>query len=100
MTIRTLALILGFSALAGSALADDGRAEAKLQNPVAAPTKAIAGELSWSGIGTVCAAFPATESVQSVAACRALVREVGPVASYGLDGKMFTPALLARCNAK
>ncbi|QUD86862.1 CC_3452 family protein [Phenylobacterium montanum] len=97
MIVRTLALVAAFSALAGSALAD-GRAEATLQKPVASPVKAIIGDASWSCLGTVCAAFPATEAVQSISVCKQLVKAAGPVASYSFDGKAFPPDLLARCN--
>lgn len=99
MRIRTLALVAAFSAVSGAALAD-GRAEATLQNPVASPVKTIAGDAAWSCIGKVCAAFPATEAVQSVGVCKALVKAAGPVASYSFDGKPFSPDLLARCNGK
>lgn len=97
MIIRTLAFVAVFSALAGTALAD-GRAEATLQKPVPAAVKTIAGDAAWSCFGTVCAAFPATEAVQSVSVCKALVKVAGPVASYSFDGKAFPADLLARCN--
>jgi len=83
--------------LAGAALAD-GRAEATLQKPVPAAVKTIAGDASWSCAGSACAAYPATEAVQAVSVCRALVKVAGPVASYSFDGKAFPPDLLARCN--
>ena len=97
MMIRTLALVAAFSAVAGAALAD-GRAEATLQKPVPSAVKTIAGDAAWSCLGTVCAAFPATEAVQSVSVCKALVKAAGPVASYSYDGKAFPPDLIARCN--
>ncbi|MDR3509894.1 MAG: hypothetical protein P4L64_18560 [Caulobacteraceae bacterium] len=99
MIIRTLALAAALSALATTAFAD-GRAEATLEKPVASPVRTIAGEASWSCLGTVCAAFPATSAVQSVSVCRALAKAAGPVASYSYDGKAFTPDLIARCNGK
>ena len=99
MKIRTLALVVAFSGMAGAALAD-ARAEATLQKPVTGVVKTIAGEASWSCLGTVCAAYPASESVQSVSVCRALAKVAGPIASYSFDGKPFAADLLTRCNAK
>jgi hypothetical protein len=99
MIIRTLALVVALSALAGSALAgDEDRATATLKSPVASPVRTMAGDVSWSCLGTVCAAYPATESVLSVSVCKALAKAAGPVATYSLGSKAFTPDMIARCN--
>ncbi len=95
MKLLTLAAAAALSlSLAAPAFAA-GEVSATLQSPVAAKTKVVAGGSVFQCVDTTCtAAFP-TDRAMSAAACKQLVKEVGPVSAYGRDDKQID---IARCN--
>ena len=56
---------------------------AKLQAPVAAAAKPVAGGAVFNCLGDVCAASAPSADTATLRGCRDLVRQVGPVASFG-----------------
>ncbi|MDR3513123.1 MAG: hypothetical protein P4L73_15910 [Caulobacteraceae bacterium] len=97
MKIQAIALAAALSALAGSALAD-GRAQATLQAPLTKPVTVLAGDAFWNCQGAACVAEPASEQILTVSACRTLVKQTGPLATYSIDRTNLPANLLARCN--
>jgi hypothetical protein len=72
-----------------------GQVSATLQSPVAAKTKVVAGGSVFQCVDATCtAAFP-TDRALTPAACKQLVKEVGPVSAYGRDDKQLD---VSRCN--
>ncbi|NWG52459.1 MAG: hypothetical protein HXY28_01955 [Hydrogenophilaceae bacterium] len=69
---------------------------AQLQAP-AQESRVIARSTLWTCEGDVCRAMP--RHGVSVSACRALVREIGPVTSYGAEDDQLSAAQIAECNA-
>jgi hypothetical protein len=83
---------------AGSAFAD-GRIAVALQNPVAAKTKVVAGGAVFVCDGAECVSTAAPSRALTAVACKALAKEVGPVAAFGGDTKSLDADDLTRCNA-
>ena len=100
MKLRTLAAVaaLSVSMFAGAALAD-GRVAAALEAPVAAKTKVVAGGAVFICAGTECVSASAPSRAITAASCKALVKEVGRVSSFGGETKSLTAEDLVRCNA-
>ncbi|MBL8548573.1 MAG: hypothetical protein JNJ73_01205 [Hyphomonadaceae bacterium] len=68
---------------------------ARLQAP-AGSERVIAQSTVWSCLGDSCVARP--DHASSVRACRAFVREAGPVTAYGPDNARLNEQELAACN--
>ncbi len=74
--------------------------------PYSADTAAMArrqgavptGGIHWNCAGSRCSAI-SSSAVPAVAACHALVRQVGPVRSYGHKKRMLNAEELRQCNA-
>lgn len=99
---RPLPLIATLAALTlalpgGVAIAQVTSANAVAE--LAAPSteaQAIAGGVLWRCEGTSCVAAKPRERPLRV--CRELVRKVGPVTRFEVDGKALDEGELARCN--
>jgi hypothetical protein len=70
---------------------------AKLQAPVAAPTKFIAGGAIFACEGDSCVANVPTSQTFSTSTCKAVAAKVGAVATFG-SRKALDDARLAECN--
>lgn len=81
---------------ASAAYADSDIFTVQLQAPTSETTVAARNTV-WTCEGEICRARP--NHAVSVSACRALAREVGPVASYGTDERQLTEEQLAACNS-
>jgi curli biogenesis system outer membrane secretion channel CsgG len=90
------ALAAGVALTAGSAAAET--VTAKLKTPLSAPRKSIAGGTVFECLGDVCAARAASSEAGGLRGCRDLVRQVGPLTSFGLDSKPLATDELAACN--
>jgi hypothetical protein len=90
------ALVLSTTA-AGAAFAEP--LTAKLQQPVAAKTKLIAGGAVFVCEGDACTAAAATSRTFATNACKDLAKEVGALAGYGSERRQFDEAKLGQCNA-
>ena len=97
--IKTLALTAALSLAAFStAFAEGSFASATLASPVAKSTQIIAGGAVWTCYETVCRAPATSDGTLSVSACKALVREAGPVTDYGVDRHRLSSDELKRCD--
>ena len=67
----------------------------QLQSPVASPVKFVAAGATWNCAGDTCRAEATTDRTLGLEGCRALAKEVGPVAAYN----SFDAARLAKCDA-
>ena len=98
MKLHTLAaaaiLSLSFAAPALAA----GAISVSLQAPVAAKTKIVAGGAVFSCVEATCVAREAPTRALSAATCKAIVKEVGPVAAFAGERKALAADDLARCN--
>ncbi|MFZ4122151.1 MAG: CC_3452 family protein [Caulobacterales bacterium] len=104
MTFRSVfrfAVVAGvLAASAGFAVPAFARAEAMtatLSSPLASPARVITGTMVWACEGTTCRT--SAERALNVRACRQLVREVGPVASFGAASGALTARDITSCNA-
>ncbi|CAN7469822.1 hypothetical protein LJR219_003151 [Phenylobacterium sp. LjRoot219] len=95
--LSTLAAAAVLAAFATSAAA--APVVAKLQAPVAKRQKPIAGEAAFVCEADTCTAATPASGTNTVPGCRQLVRVVGPVSSYGVEGQALDADKLARCNA-
>jgi len=87
---------------AGSALAvgaDTNPVIVKLQAPVAASTKLIAGGAVFQCIGNTCAAGAPTSQTFAVSTCKTISKSVGAVASFGSSDHQLDAEKLGLCNA-
>ena len=68
--------------------------------PVAAPAKAtlIAGSIMWKCDGGVCSA-PKTTSRDAIV-CEQVVKRIGSVSTFTVNGTALDEATLAKCNAR
>lgn len=101
MKLRTLAAACAAIAtvtFAGSALADDP-ITAKLQAPVAAKTKLIAGGAVFICEGDTCLAAAPSSRTYASATCKELAKNVGAIASFGGARKQLDGDKLGACNA-
>lgn len=100
MKLRTLAAACAAlaSLTAAPAFAADA-VTAKLQTPVAAKTKFIAGGAMFVCEADACVAAAPTSQTFATATCKAVADKVGPVASF--EGrKALDDGRLADCNEK
>ncbi len=82
---------------AGAAFA--GPITATLQNPQASQGQVIAASAVWNCAGATCVSHLAPDASEGVSGCRALAKQVGPLASYAGQRKPLDAAALAKCNA-
>jgi hypothetical protein len=104
MKLRSIAAVaaLSFSLsglMAGAAFAADGPVSAKLNAPLTAKTKVVAGGAVFYCEGDSCVATAAPSRALTAASCKALVKEVGRVSSFAGDVKSLSAEDLDRCNA-
>jgi curli biogenesis system outer membrane secretion channel CsgG len=71
---------------------------AKLQQPVAQPTKFIAGGAMFNCEADACVATATTSETFSSGACKAVAAKVGPIAAF-TSLKPMDEARLAACNS-
>jgi hypothetical protein len=88
------ALVLSF---AGAAFA--GPITATLASPPASQGQVIAASAVWTCTGATCVSHLAPDASEGVSGCRALAKQVGPLASYSGERKSLDAAALAKCNA-
>lgn len=93
---QTLAGALGAAFLFGGVAFAGDLSTARLQGPAAAQ-QIVARSTVWTCEGDTCRARP--NHAVSVSACRAFVREAGPVAAYGTEQRQLTAEQLTACNA-
>lgn len=101
MKLQTLAAAcaaLVTAASAQAAFAADG-VTAKLQTPVAAPTKFIAGGAVFVCDGDLCLAQAPTSTTYSTASCKIIAGKVGAVAAFGDARKQLDADKLGQCNS-
>jgi hypothetical protein len=101
MKLQTLAAAcaaLVTVSFASAALADDA-ITAKLQAPVAAKTKFIAGGAIFLCEGDTCIAQAPTSQTFAAATCKAIVKNAGAVESFGGSRRSFDAGKLDACNA-
>src|SRR5262245_5563297 len=95
--------IFTVAALAAAAVASQAAAietiSAKLEAPLAAAKRPVAGGEVWACSGDTCTAQRGAR-VMTVMGCRELAREVGAVSTYGNDKKSFSAEQLASCNVR
>ncbi len=100
MKLRTLAAAcaaLISVSFAGAALADDP-ITAKLQAPLAAKTKVIAGGAVFLCEGDTCLAAAPSSRTYATSTCKELAKELGAVASFGGARKQLDETKLGACN--
>ena len=88
--------------LAGSAFAagaDTNPIIVKLQSPLAAKTKFIAGGAVFQCEGDVCAAGAPTSQTFAASTCKTVAKAVGAVVSFGDGGRALDAGKLDSCNA-
>ncbi|HEX5377622.1 MAG TPA: hypothetical protein VFW47_03575 [Phenylobacterium sp.] len=83
---------------AGSALAADA-VTAKLQAPVAAKTKFIAGGAIFLCEGDTCVAQTPTSQTFAAATCKTVAKNAGALVSFDGSRKSFDADKLSACNA-
>ena len=96
---KTMLLSAALSLAAiSSAYAEGSTATATLASAVAKPTQIIAGGAVWTCDGSACRAPATSDETLSVSACKALVRETGPVTAYAVDRHTLSTDELRRCD--
>jgi hypothetical protein len=70
---------------------------AALTNPTS-EQRPITSTISWRCADTGCTTAHADREQFSVRTCKALARQVGPVAAFVSGSRSFTPEQLAECN--
>ncbi|MFN3512294.1 MAG: CC_3452 family protein [Phenylobacterium sp.] len=101
MKLQTLAAAcaaLATVTFAGSAMAGDA-ITAKLQTPVAAKTKLIAGGAVFNCEGDTCVAAAPSSRTFATATCKDLAKNVGVVEAFGGVRKQLDGDKLGQCNA-
>jgi hypothetical protein len=98
MKLQMIAAAAALSfAFAGSAFAE-GPVSAKLAAPAPKAVAIVAEGAIFNCAGTSCYAAEAPTRANSVLACKAVVKKVGPVASFGAANKTLSAEELAKCN--
>lgn len=92
----TAAIAAAAAALATSALAEP--VVAKLQTPVAASMKPVAGGAVFDCLGPMCAARSPEPDTGTLRSCKELAHQVGAVTSYGAASKPLSAEQVASCN--
>ena len=77
-----------------------GTINVSLSTPVAAKTKIVAGGAVFTCAYANCIAQNAPSRALTAATCKAVVKEVGPVAAFGTERKTLAADDLARCNGE
>jgi hypothetical protein len=98
MFFKSLALA-GLISLGATAAFADSVLTASLAQPVAKPTKVIAGDLLWACDGASCQTQVSDDRASSASLCRDLTKQVGAVNAYKVEGSAFAADQLAKCNA-
>ncbi|THD61760.1 hypothetical protein [Phenylobacterium sp.] len=70
----------------------------KLAQPIAQPTKFIAGEAVFNCEGDTCTAITPQSQTFTTSACKTIAAKLGPIASY-TETKSFDETKLAACNS-
>lgn len=100
MKFRTLsasAFVAATWLWAGAAAAEP--VVAKLQSPVPAATKTVAGGAVFECLGDVCAARSPGADTATLRGCKDLARQAGSVTTFGSASKPLSTEELATCNA-
>ncbi len=63
------------------------------------PTRPITSTISWRCADTGCATSQADREQFSMTTCKALARQVGPVAAFVSGSRSFTPEQITQCNS-
>jgi hypothetical protein len=92
---RLACLIVAASAL-GAIPANAATYSAKLTAPPGT-AQIIGRDISWTCNGSACRG--ATADSRPAVLCQGLARQVGALASFAADGRLFGAAELAKCNA-
>ena len=71
---------------------------AKLESPLAQPSKPVAGSAIFDCEGDTCVAANAVDRTTDTAGCRELARQVGKITAFGDAKRPFSAAKLAACN--
>ena len=90
------ALALSF---AGGAQASESVVTAKLQSPVAAKTKVIAGGAIFVCEADACVALEPTSQTFALAACKSIAKAAGPLTAFGSPARSLDADKLGTCNA-
>lgn len=98
MKLRMLAAAAIFSMTFATAAYADGKLTVSLKAPVAAKTKIVAAGAVFSCEGDTCVASAAPARANTVAGCKALVKEVGEVTAYSNGKRALEAEDLAACN--
>jgi hypothetical protein len=86
--------------LAGTAsLADSSHYTAALAQPISAKKEVVAEGNIWHCEASVCVLVSVPNNPNSLFSCRELRHLVGPLSSYGTEGKLFDADKLAKCNS-
>lgn len=99
MKILTSAFVtaLALAALSTPALAA-APVIAKLQAPIAAPTKVIAGGAIFSCAGDTCVATNPSNATGDFSSCKIVAHAVGAVVSFGTAADPLAADRIAACN--
>ena len=84
---------------AGGAQASESIITAKLQNPVSAKTKVIAGGAIFACEADACVALEPTSQTYALAACKSVAKVAGPLAAFGSPARSLDADKLGACNA-
>lgn len=98
MQLRTLALAAALTLSAAPAFAAGNNISVALQSPVAAKTKIVAAGAVFACADTTCVALDAPSRAVSAAACKAIVKKVGPVVAFTGERASLQADELQRCN--
>lgn len=82
-----------------AAFAGSTRYIATLAQPLTAKKEFIANVNIWHCEGSTCVLTSEPEDADSVTSCHALMRKVGALTAYGIEGKPFDSDKLAKCNS-
>lgn len=97
MKLQILAACAAVVSLSAGAAFAAEPVTAKLQSPVAAPVKFIAGGAIFSCEADACVASATTSQTFATSTCKAVAAKVGPVAEFA-GRKSLEAARLADCN--
>lgn len=95
--IAAAAAVASLSFLAPAAQAKEP-VVAKLRNSIAERTKVVAGGAVFQCVGGACVSAAPNDRTVALAACKELVKAVGPVESFGDNLRQLEADKLAACN--
>ena len=84
--------------IAGAAFAEQS-VSVKLQTPVAAKTKIVAGGSVWVCNGDSCIANAPGSRTFATATCKDLAKSLGPIAAFSDGRKQMDAERIGQCNA-